>query len=70
MSILTIHPSSEAEEQALKALFNTFNVKYEQDLDETEYLMQSEVNRQELDESIKQLEEGKGVKMSLDDLWK
>jgi hypothetical protein len=70
MSVLTVHPSSEAEEQALKTFFDAFNVKYEKDMDETEYLMSSENNRKALDESIKQLNEGKGIKVSLDDLWK
>ena len=41
MSVLTVHPNSEAEEQALKAMFEAFNVKYEKELDETEYLMLS-----------------------------
>jgi len=70
MSVLTVHPNSEAEEQALKAMFEAFNVKYEKELDETEYLMASENNRKILDESIKELEEGKGVKVSIDNLWK
>ena len=70
MSVLTVHPSSEAEEQALKALFDTFKVKYEKELDETEYLMASENNHKALDESIQQLESGQGIKVSLDDLWK
>jgi hypothetical protein len=70
MSVLTVHPNSEAEEQALKAMFEAFNVKYEKDLDETEYLMASENNRNALDESIKQLEAGEGVKVSFNDLWK
>jgi hypothetical protein len=70
MSILTIHPKDEAQEKALKAIFDAFNVKYEKELDETEYLMSSEANRKVLDESIQQLEAGKGVKLSLEDLWK
>jgi hypothetical protein len=70
MSVLTVHPNSEAEEQALKAMFEAFNVKYEKELDETEYLMASEKNRKALDESIDQLEAGKGTKVSFDDLWK
>jgi hypothetical protein len=70
MSVLTVHPNSEAEEQALKAMFEAFNVKYEKELDETEYLMASEKNRKVLDESINQLEAGKGTKVSFDDLWK
>ena len=39
-------------------------------IDETEYLMSSEANRKALDESIQQLESGKGIKVSLEDLWK
>jgi len=70
MSVLTIHPKDEAQEKALKAIFDAFEVKYEKELDETEYLMASEANRKALDESIQQLEAGKGVKVSLEDLWK
>ena len=70
MSILTIHPKDEAQEKALKAIFEAFSIKYEKELDETEYLMASEVNLKSLDESIQQLEAGKGVRVSLDDLWK
>lgn len=70
MSVLTVHPNSEAEEQALKAMFEAFNVKYEKELDETEYLMASEKNRKALDESVNQLEAGKGTKASFNDLWK
>jgi hypothetical protein len=32
--------------------------------------MASEANRKALDESIQQLETGKGTKISLEDLWK
>jgi len=70
MSTLTVHPHSEAQEQALKAFFDAFNVKYEKELDETEYLMSSEANKKALETSILEIEEGKGIKISLDDLWK
>jgi hypothetical protein len=70
MSTLTIHPKNGAQEKALKTIFDAFNIKYEKELDETEYLMSSEANRKALDESIKQLEEGKGIKVSIEDLWK
>jgi hypothetical protein len=70
MSTLTIHPKNEAQEKALKVIFDAFSIKYEKELDETEYLMASEANRKNLDESIQQLESGKGIKVSLDDLWK
>jgi hypothetical protein len=70
MSTLTIHPQNEAQEKALKTIFDAFNIKYEKELDETEYLMASAANKKALDESIKQLEAGRGVKVSLEDLWK
>ena len=70
MSVFTVHPKSDAQEKALKAFFEAFNVKYEKEMDETEYLMSSEINKRALNESIAQLEAGEGVKISLEDLWK
>jgi len=70
MSILTIHPKDEAQEKALKAIFEAFSIKYEKELDETEYLKVSEANAIALNKSIEQLDADKGVKISLDDLWK
>jgi hypothetical protein len=70
MSVITVHPNSEAQEKALEVIFEAFNVKYEKELDETEYLMASKANREALNESIQQLENGEGIKVSLEDLWK
>jgi hypothetical protein len=70
MSILTVRPKNEEQETALKTIFEAFKIEYEKELDETEYLMSSEANRKSLDESIKQLEDGKGIKIALEDLWK
>ena len=70
MSILTIHPKNEEQEKALKTIFDAFDVKYEKELDETEYLMSSKANEVALDKSIQELKDGKGVKVSLDNLWK
>lgn len=70
MSTLTIHPKDEAQEKALKAIFDAFEIRYEKELDETEYLAASEANKKALDSSIQELESGKGVKVSFDDLWK
>jgi hypothetical protein len=70
MSVITVYPNSEAQEKALEVIFEAFNVKYEKELDETEYLMASKANREALNESIQQLENGEGIKVSLEDLWK
>jgi len=37
MSILTIHPKDEAQEKALKAIFEAFSIKYEKELDKQEH---------------------------------
>lgn len=70
MSTITVHPKDEAQEKALKAIFDAFQIRYEKELDETEYLAASEANKKKLDTSIEELESGKGVKVSVDDLWK
>lgn len=70
MSSITVHPKDEAQEKALKAIFDAFQIRYEKELDETEYLAASEANKEKLDASIQELESGKGVKVSFDDLWK
>jgi len=70
MSTLTIHPKDEAQEKAIRAIFDAFSIKYEKEMDETEYLMSTQANREALDKSIKQAEAGEVVKISLEDLWK
>ena len=70
MSTLTIHPQNDAQENALKVIFEAFGIKYEKEPDETEYLMSTEANRKELTESIQQIADGKGIKVALEDLWK
>ena len=42
----------------------------DKELDETEYLMSTKANRDALNESIKQIEEGNFVIIALEDLWK
>ena len=46
-----------------------FKTKHGQELHETEYLMSSEANRKNLDESIAQLKAGKGIKVLLTEIW-
>jgi len=75
MSTLTVHPINEEQEKALKAIFEAFNVKYEKEMDETEYLKASKANQAALNESIlnesiQQLDEGKGMVVNINDLWK
>ena len=39
-------------------------------MDETEYLIASKANKAALDKSIEEIRDGKGVKISLENLWK
>jgi hypothetical protein len=70
MSTLTVYPKDEAQEAALKAIFDGFEVRYEIEPDETEHLMSTKANKIALEKSIKQVEQGDTVKIALDDLWK
>ena len=70
MSTYTIHPENKAQEKALKTIFDAFKIKYERELDETEYLMASKANELSLDKSIKQAKNGEVTIIALEDLWK
>jgi len=39
-------------------------------MDETEYLLSNEANKRHLSESMKELEEGRGVEMTVEELQK
>lgn len=66
------HPIDEAQDKAVKAFLDALQVPYEKEpeMDETEYLLSTEANRKALQSAIQSEKEGKGVKISLDDIWK
>lgn len=70
MKTLTIHPKNEDQEKVIRMFLDALHVKYEKDEDETSYLLSSESNKDHLQKSIQQAEEGKVHSISLDDIWK
>ncbi len=55
---------------SIKAAFKdkTVEIVVSDAVDETEYLLSTEANRQHLDASMKELEEGKGIEYTLNEL--
>jgi hypothetical protein len=66
------HPSNKEQEKAIKAFFEALEVPYEIQTgkDETEHLLSTEENTKRLEEAMEDERQGKGTKISLDDIWK
>ena len=68
-----VHPANESQEKALKAVFEALQVEYEEDImepDETERILGNAYLTEKLEQSRKDMYEGRGEKISLGDLWK
>ena len=70
MNTLTVHPANELQEKALKAVFEAMEIKYEEEMDTTEYLLSNPVMKAHLEESMQQANEGKVTPVTIKDLWK
>ena len=73
METLIVQPKSKEQLTALKAIMKALKVdfKMEKKMDETERILANPAMVKRLDESIKQIKEGKGIKVSMDDdIWK
>ena len=73
MQTLRVHPANESQEKALKAVFEALQVEYEEDImepDETERILGNAYLTEKLEQSRKDMYEGRGEKISLGDLWK
>ncbi|HEY9196791.1 MAG TPA: DUF2683 family protein [Mucilaginibacter sp.] len=70
MSTLLIHIETEAQEKAVKAVLEALQISFEQEVDETEYLMSSPAMVAKIDEARNEARQGKGTKIDTKDLWK
>ncbi len=72
METLIVRPKDKGQLTAMKAILKALKVDFtiEKGMDETERVLANPAMVKRLDESIKQMKEGNGVKVSLDDLWK
>lgn len=70
MSTLVVHLESEAQEKAVKAVLEALQINFEQEVDETEYLMSSPAMVARIEQGEKDIQAGKGVKVDPNNLWK
>jgi hypothetical protein len=70
MSLLVVHLETEAQEKAVEAVLEALQINFEQEIDETEYLMSSPAMVARIEQGEKDFQGGKGIKVSLNNLWK
>lgn len=73
METLIVQPKSKEQLTALKAIMKALKIdfKTEKRMDETDRILSNPAMVKRLDESIQQIKDGKGIKISLDDdIWK
>ena len=72
MKTLVVHPSDEKQDKALKAVFDTLQVEYNEEpmMDETERILSNPKIAEKLNKSIAEVKKGKVTKISIEDLWK
>lgn len=70
MSTLVVHLESEAQEKAVKAVLEALQINFEQEIDETEYLMSSPAMVARIEQSEKDIQAGKGINVDFNNLWK
>ncbi len=75
MKTLTVNFDDSLSEKAITSVLDALKLEYEIDddtsfKDETERIMANAYLSEKLNQSRKDMEEGKGTKISIDDLWK
>ncbi len=70
MSTFVVHLETEAQEKAVKAVLEALQINFEQDIDETDYLMASPIMVARIKQGEKDIEAGKDVKVHPSNLWK
>jgi hypothetical protein len=74
MTTFRVRPENERQHNALKAVFEALEVAYEEEdvneVDETGDILSNNYLVEKLEQSRKDMKEGKGEKIPLSDLWK
>ena len=70
MSTFVVHTETEEQEQAVKAALEALNVSFEEETNETEYILSSPAMVSRIEQSEKDIIAGKGVKVDINNLWK
>lgn len=67
MQVLTAYPKNEEQETVIKAFFVALNIPFEEEKPKSPYNPEFV---KKIEESRKQIKEGKGVRIKVEDLWK
>jgi hypothetical protein len=70
MSTFVVHFETEAQEKAVKAVLEALQINFEQEVDETDYIMSSPAMAARIEQGEKDVKDGKGVKVDVNNLWK
>ena len=71
MEEIIIHPKDEGQQEALLTILNGLGIPYEQkETEETERIIANQDLLEKIQQGRKDREEGKGVTISVKDLWK
>jgi len=70
MSTIVVYTETEEQEKAVKAALESLHVSFEQEVDETDYIMSSPAMISRIEQSDKDIEADKGVKIDVNNLWK
>jgi len=72
MTTLTIHPTTDEQETAIRIFLDALHVEYKagDELDDTTYLLSSPANAEHLKRSIEQEKKGEVTQLGLNDIWK
>lgn len=71
MEAIIIHPTDKEQEDALLTILNGLRIPYEKEYaDESERIFANPALTEKIEQSRKEVEEGKGVKLAIGDLWR
>jgi hypothetical protein len=70
METLIVYPETPEKSEALKSVMKALGIAFDLEEDTTEYLFKSKANRESLEQSISEVNEGKVVKIDLNYIWK
>lgn len=70
MSTLIIHPETEAQEKAVKAVLEALQIEFEHEMDETERINSNSYLKDKIEKGLEDIRNGNTQKLDLNDLWK
>lgn len=70
MCTLIIHPETEAQEKAVKAVLEALQIEFEHEMDEAERINSNSYLKGKIEKGVEDIRNGNTQKLDMDDLWK